>query len=197
MHIGLVQVFHARPETCHLDVQLAVSHDSLNFTRVGDRTPFIDAGTIGSWDRFNHSLANNSPIPVGDELRFYYGGRTYRHTPYKGKDTGPKNGGIGFATIKKDRFVSLQASFDSGEIITKPLRIAGSDLHVNAKSDFGEIAVEVFDLAGNSIAKSKTIRSDNLDIVLDWRRGSLKRVNAPVVLRFTVKNACLFAIWCT
>ncbi|NVM56993.1 MAG: hypothetical protein HWN51_02575 [Desulfobacterales bacterium] len=123
-------------------------------------------------------------------------GWTYRHTPYKGKDTGPGSGGIGFATIKKDRFVSLQASFDGGQILTKPLRLVGSDLHVNAKSDFGEILVEVFDLAGNSIARSEPIRSDSLDIVVDWKRGNLKSLKAPVVLRFKLKNACLFAVWC-
>jgi hypothetical protein len=168
----------------------------MNFTRVADRTPFIPVGPIGSWDRFNHSLANNSPILVGDELRFYYGGRTYRHTPYRGKDTGPGRGGIGFATIKKDHFVSLQASFDGGEILTKPLKLLGGNLHLNARSDFGEIQVEVLDLAGNSIAKSKTIRSDSLDILVEWKRGSLKDMKDPVLLKFSLKNACLFAIWC-
>ena len=197
LYIGLVQVFHARPEACYLDVQLAASHDSVNFTRVGARSPFIPVGPIGSWDRFNHSLANNPPILVGDELRFYYGGRTYRHSPYKGEDTGPGSGGIGFATIKRDRFVSLQASFDGGEILTKPLRLLGSNLHLNAKSDFGEILVEALDLAGNGIAKSKPIRSDSLDIVIDWKYGDLKDLSAPVVLRFTLKNACLFAVSCT
>jgi hypothetical protein len=197
VYIGLVQVFHARPETCYLDVQLAVSHDSVKFTRVADRSPLIPVGPVGSWDRFNHSLANNSPILVGDEFRFYYGGRTYRHGPYKGKDTGPKSGGIGFATIKKDRFVSLQASFDGGEILTKPLKLTDSNLHINAKSDFGEIVVEVLDVAGNSIARSKTIRDDSLDIFVDWKRGSLKEVKDPVLLKFTLKNACLFAVWCT
>jgi hypothetical protein len=197
VYIGLVQVFHARPETCYLDVQLAVSHDSVKFTRVADRSPFIPVGPVGSWDRFNHSLANNSPILVGDELRFYYGGRMYRHGPYKGKDTGPTGGGIGFATIQKDRFVSLQASFDGGEILTKPLKLTGSNLHINAKSDFGEIVVEVLDVAGNSITRSKTIRSDSLDIVVDWKRGSLKGVKDPILLKFTLENACLFAVWCT
>jgi len=197
LYIGLVQVFHARPEACYLDVQLAVSHDSLSFTRVGDRTPFIPVGPIGGWDRFNLSLANNPPILVGDELRFYYGGRTYRHSPYKGKDTGPAGGGIGFAAIKKDRFVSLQASFDGGEILTKPLKLAGSHLHFNAKSDFGEILVEVLDLEGSIIAGSKPVKGDGLDIVADWKNGSLENLKAPVVLRFTLKNACLFAVWCT
>jgi len=197
VYIGLVQVFHARPETCYLDVQLAVSRDSLHFTRVADRATFIPVGPVASWDRFNHSLANNPPIPVGDVLRFYYGGRTYRHTPYKGKDSGPKAGGIGFATIKRDRFVALQASFDGGEILTKPLKLAGSDLHLNAKSDFGEILMEVLDAAGRRITKSKPVRADGLDIVVDWESGNLRNLDAPVVLRLTLKNACLFALWCT
>ena len=116
-----------------------MSHNGLSFARVTDRTPVIPASPIGTWDRFNHSLANSSPVLVGDKLRFYDGSRTYRHTPYKGKDTGSGRGGIGLATMKKDHFVSLQPSFDGGEILTKPLKVAGSDLHVNAKSDFGEI----------------------------------------------------------
>ena len=74
VYVGLVQVFHNRPGACHLDVQLATSRDGVHFTRVGDRQPFIPVGPVGSWDRFNNSLANNPPIADGDELRFYYGG---------------------------------------------------------------------------------------------------------------------------
>src|SRR6185295_19071473 len=121
------------------------------------RSPFISNGPVGSWDRFNQSLASNPPIAQGDELRFYYGGRTYRNAPYDRKDTGPRAGCIGLATIQRDRFVSLDASFDGGEIRTKPLNLKGKRLHLNAQSDFGEINVEAFDVAGNSIARSKPI----------------------------------------
>lgn len=125
IYIGLVQVFHATPDESTLEVQLAVSRDSFQFTRVGGRATFIPVGPIGSWDRFNLSLANNDPIPVGDELRFYYGGRMYRHGPYSGPDKGPERGGIGFATIRRDRFVALEASFDGGEILTRPVELKG------------------------------------------------------------------------
>ena len=57
--------------------------------------------------------------------------------------------------------------------------------------------MEVLDAAGNSIARSRSIRSDDLDIVVDWEYGGLKDLNAPVVLRFKLENACLFAVWCT
>jgi len=195
--IGLVQVFYNRPDACHLDIQLAVSRDSVHFTRVGRREPFIPVGPVGSWDRFNNSLANNPPIPSGDTLRFYYGGRTYRHGPYAGKDKGQPGGCIGLATIKRDRFVSLGASFDGGKIVTRPLKLKGGTLHLNAKSDFGQVVVEVLDAGGEPVARSKPIRRDALDIPVEWERGSLPDPRKPVVLRITLRNALLFALWCS
>jgi len=91
--------------------------------------------------------------------------------------------------------VSLGASYDGGEIRTKPLRLGDGDLHINAKSDFGEIVVDVLDTKGDRIASSKVIRCDSLDTVVDWEDGSLENVNEPVVLNFTLNNALLFAFW--
>ena len=154
-------------------------------------------GPAGAWDRFNISLANNPPIAVGDQLRIYFGCQTMRHLPYQGEDKGPLGGGVGFATVARDRFVSLAASYDGGVIRTKPLRLPGGDLHMNAKSDFGEIVVEALDDKGNRIARSKTIRCDSLDTIVNWEDGGLEDVDGPVVLQFTLKNALLFAFWST
>jgi len=194
IYIGLVQVFHATPDESTLDIQLAVSRDSLHFVRVGDRSPFLNLGPIGSWDRFNLSLANNDPILAGNDLRFYYGGRMYRHSPYSGPDRGPERGGIGFATIQRDRFVALEASFGGGEILTKPLLLRGATLHLNAKSDFGEIGLELFDARGALLARSAPIHRDSLDIPVQWV-GEVKRSEEPVNLRIRLTNARLFALW--
>ena len=196
VYIGLVQVFHNQADACHLDIQLAVSHDSVHFTRVGDRSPFIPCGPVGGWDRFNNSVANNPPIEVGDELRFYYGGRSYRHGPYNGPDKGRSFGGVGFATIQRDRFVSLGASFEGGVIETVPVRLAGPALHLNAQSAFGEIVVEVIDGEDRVTAKSKPVSADGLDVLVEWAEGSLEGVR-DAVLRFTLRNARLYALWCT
>jgi len=196
VYVGLVQVFHNQADACHLDVQLAVSRDSVHFTRVGDRRPFIPVGPVGSWDRFNNSVANNRPIPVGDKLRFYYGGRTYRHGPYQGEDKGERGGAIGFGTIRRDRFVSLGASFDGGRLVTKPLALQGTTLHLNAKADFGRIVVEVLDADGKTRARSKPIAEDGLDVAVAWEDGNLQNLTGPVVLRITLQNALLFALWC-
>jgi hypothetical protein len=194
IYIGLVQVFHATPEDSTLDVHLAVSRDTVHFTRLRDRTPFISVGPVGSWDRFNLSLGNNDPITVGEQMRFYYGGRMYRHGPYSGPDKGPEKGGIGFATIQRDRFVALEASFDGGEILTKPLDLKGT-LHLNAKSDFGEIVVELLNAEGKAIAQSDPIRRDALNIPVSWRVAP-ETHSGPVTLRIKLENARLFALWC-
>jgi hypothetical protein len=203
VYIGLVQTLLALPDVPAVDVQLAVSRDGVHFARVGDgapggpalarRLPFIANGPVGSWDRFNQSLASNPPIAHGDELRFYYGGRTYRHDPYEGKDTGPRAGSIGLATIQRDRFVSLEASFDGGEIITKPLKLNGKHLLLNAKADFGEILVDVRNASGQSIARSKPVSCDSLDALIEWETGDMKDAKG---LRILLKNACLYALWC-
>ncbi len=197
VYVGLVQRFHNRPGDVFLDIQLAVSHDGIHFTRVEDRTPFIPCGPIGSWDRFNNALANNPPVEVGDTLRFYYSGRTYRHGPYDGADKGESGGGIGFATIQCDRFVSLGASYDGGSLLTKPLRWRGTALHLNADADFGEIRVEVLNENGEILAESEVIRQDALDIPVAWARGQAPDEDEAVRLRIVLRNALLFAMWTT
>ena len=167
----------------------------MHFTRVCDRRTFLPVGPIGSWDRFNLSLANNDPVAVGDELRFYYSGRLYRHSPYSGSDKGEEKSGIGFASIKRDRLVALEASFDGGEIVTKPVKLNGAALHLNAKSDFGEIIVELLDTSGKLLVRSKPIQRDGLDIPVTWS-GALGQTDGPVTLRIKLKNARLFALWC-
>jgi hypothetical protein len=195
IYIGLVQVFHATPDEATLDVQLAVSRDTIHFTRVGDRGTFLGLGPIGSWDRFNLSLANNDPIVTGDALRFYYSGRMYRHNPYAGADKGEEKSGIGFATIKRDRFVALESSFDGGEIVTKALRLKSSALHLNAKSDFGGIIVELLDADDRPISRSKPIQRDGLDIPVEWVTP-IEDLPEVAKLRIQLRNACLFAFWC-
>ena len=195
-YVALVQRFHSRPGDVFLDLQLGVSHDTVHFERVGDRTPFIPCGGMGSWDRFNNSAANNPPIETGDELRFYYAGRTYRHSPYDGPDKGVSGGAIGFASIPRDRFVSLGASFDGGTVITRPMQVAGATLHVNADAEFGTITVEAVDTDGTVRAKSGPMNRDGLDIAVAWEEGGLEGVAGPVSLRFRLENALLYAFWC-
>jgi hypothetical protein len=194
LYIGLIQVFKARPDACFLEIQLAVSHDSYNFIRVGNRKPFIPISPIGSWDRFNISLANNPPIAIDNELRFYYACQQSRHFPYKGKDSG-EGGGIGFATMVRGRFVSLEASFDSGSVTTKPLIFDGSKLFLNANCRFGSIKVSLCDDKGNEISDwTNTVTGkDEIAIPVSFGLGDLKKfANQKICFRFVLSNAQLY-----
>ncbi len=198
LYIGLVQMYHAYPDTNTLDIQLAVSRDGSNWKRVGGRQPFIPLGGTGQWDRFNNSVAS-APVMVDDEIRFYYSGRSYRHKPYAEPDSGPQRSAIGFASIKRDRFAHVGASFDGGAIITKSLLLNGSSLHLNANSAHGTIVVSILDQYGQPIKGmiSKPVEVDSLNIPVRWIDEKLERltIDKPVKLRFELKNAKLYSFW--
>ena len=201
MYLGLAQMFYSHPDDGLLDIQLTSSRDGWKWQRVANRAIFIPLGEVGEWDRFNQSIAGR-PMQVGDELWFYYAGRTSRHFPYIGRDTEGKSGrnNIGVAMLRLDGFVSLDAGFDGGTILTKPLLLKGKALHLNAKADWGEIVVEVCDRKGKPLPGfvSKPVSEDGVDLTVTWPRGkSLARVaGKPVCLKFTLKNAQLYSFWC-
>ena len=202
IYIGLVQMFYCYADNVSLDIQLAVSRDGIHFDRLSDRSPFIPLGGVGAWDRMNHSAANNPPIRVGDELRFYYGGRNYRHSaPYKFADDGQDAtehyvAGVGIGTVPVDRFAGLVASFDTGRLVTRPLQLDSGVLHVNANVKFGALQVAVLDVEGNALpdSEARVTGVDAVDIPLDLPAlaGS---VAAPVRLAITVANGHLYSLW--
>jgi len=203
LYIGLVQMYHAFPGDNTLDVQLAVSRDAVCWHRVGNRETFLPLGGVGEWDRFNQSLAS-SPVMVGDELRIYYGGRTWRHPalgkPYEGADSGPIWSGIGMAAVKRDRFVCLAASFDGGWVETPDLYLPEGRLHMNTESRFGTLRVIVCDPEGRPLpgGQSRPVTEDSLDSVVEWDTiTSLMEFTKgrPVRLRFELKNAKLYSFW--
>src|SRR5258705_11880975 len=114
----------------------------------------------------------------------------YRHGPYNGPDKGVEKGGIGLATIKRDRFVALEGSFEKASITTKLLKVSGKTLHLNAKADFGEIVVELLDEHGKSIAKSKPIYEDSIDSPVQWKKET--KLPESAALKISITNARLY-----
>jgi len=199
--IGLWQNHRSLADIAILDIGIAHSRDGLNWHRIRSTEHIIlPLGEVGQWDRFNQA-GSTSLVQVGDELWFYYSGRTYRHGEYQGRDNGPgsSQGGIriGLATIRLDGFCSMQASFDGGQIITVPLILPKGDLFLNAKANWGEIVVEVLDSNGNVIdgMKSEPVQSDGIRLPVKWPQGKTfaELAGIEVKLRFTLKNALLFS----
>jgi len=199
VYIGLVQVFHHYEERAWLEIQLAVSRDSIDFERLSDRTPFIPVGGIGAWDRFNNSLATNPPHRAGDELRFYYGGRNYVHGgACKALDNGKEQGilplaGVGVGSIKADRFCGMEASFATGILRTKPLLLDGRRLHINAEAPFGRVGVALLRPDGTEIAGTVVQEMDGIDLPLEMDLSGLE--GQPVSIEFRIANARLFSFW--
>jgi len=194
--VGLVQAYYQFPDNHALDIQLACSRDGRNWTRLADRRPVLPLGEAGEWDRFNQSIATN-PVAAGDELRIYYSGRTYRHSGYKGRDSGPHFGAIGLARWRLDGFASLDASFDGGLALTKPLVLPTSNLRLNIKADYGTAGVDVLGADGSLVAESLPISVDSVSAEVQWknRPAEMALRDRPVRLRLRLRNARLYALW--
>ena len=55
----------------------------------------------------------------------------------------------------------------------------------------------MLDAGGRTLARSKPIQQDALDVAVEWQEGNLEKAETPVVLRITLENALLFALWCS
>ena len=112
-----------------LDTELAWSRDGgKSWSRSRTRPAFLAQGAPLSFDDTWINLAAGTPIRRGNELWFYYSGRSGAHnSPY------PLNhGAVGLALLRADGFVSLRAGEREGFLTTVPLVWPGGELGVNA-----------------------------------------------------------------
>ena len=156
LYLGLLWRYNGIPD--FIDIVLGWSHDLRQWHWPVPRAAFI--GPTYYWNQGWSSSSSAPPIPVGNQLRFYFGGRTGAHTHVK---QGPiQYGVVGMATITEDRFVSLSAGVQDGKLLTKPLTWPGGDLLLNASTTRhldgypldggGALFVEALDESGQPIA---------------------------------------------
>ena len=220
VYIGTPALYHAvgavpnYPNTVgfHL-IQLMVSRDLRNWERVGDRQPFIGPSRTGSgaYD-LTQLIGPSNALVRGDELWFYYTGIKYRgfryegtfpsgqYLPLPGQET--DTGAICLAVLRRDGFVSLDATEGEGQILTKPLLWRGSSLWVNADARKGEVVVEVLDENGDpldswSYSQAVPIAEDGVRQEVNWNSsGELSNLKGSLVrLRFHLRDAELYAFW--
>ncbi|MEE3372004.1 MAG: hypothetical protein VX346_21910 [Planctomycetota bacterium] len=210
MLLGWLQVFykHEDPYKHRLVLELIHSRDGLNWTRMPRREPVLDVGPNGSWDRTNQSPAMGSPIVVGDRMYMYYSGEIKYHGPYKGGRLGEVHGQIGLGTLRRDGFVSLDATPRGGVLTTKALQwesvvkpAAAVQLVVNIKSDNGHCRIELLDQAGGPIAgyskeDAADLVTDSVKAVVAWNGKTDIRqfLRKPIRLRIHLQNARLYSI---
>lgn len=193
-----------------LEVQMAVSRDLVQWERPF-RTPIIEPGKITStaaeWDSGMFSTAAYA-FDYQDEVRLYYYGANFTHgapIPAEGPSAAEKKkyrSGVGLATWKKDRFVSVDAAAEEGVLTTVPLRFTGNRLEVNADvKTGGRLVVELLDVGLRPLASvpaAASIAGDSLRHVVQFGDQSdantlARLASQPVVLRFRMKNAELYS----
>lgn len=201
MYLGLLTIFHPEPKTnIYLDLQLISSRDGRKWERVGDRTPFIPVGRRDiDWDFGFNNPSSGAPIRVGNELWFYYSGRSYRH-PVDGQSREPNKGAIGLAKLRLDGFVSMDAGNREGTLTTRPLLFRNSTLYLNADALKGEVRVEILSEegrahAGFSRADCDVLQSDSVRQKVTWRGDSnlTQLAGKRVRLKFYLRNASLYS----
>lgn len=104
-------------------------------------------------------------------------------------------------TMRLDGFASVHADYDGGEMVTRPLKFAGSRLFLNfATSAAGGIRVEVQDeagapLPGFALADCQELIGNEIERAVAWKTASIASLaGRPVRLRFVMKDADLFAL---
>ena len=104
-------------------------------------------------------------------------------------------------TLRLDGFVSAHASMKGGELITKPLKFAGRELHLNiATSATGGALVEIQQpdgtpIPGFGLADCHEVFGDSVDRLVTWKgdRTLADLAAQPIRLRFVLKDANLYA----
>ncbi|MFT5325424.1 MAG: hypothetical protein ACI8P0_003293 [Planctomycetaceae bacterium] len=140
-----------------------------------------------------HAVETKSSLPgAPNELSLY---------ATEGSWTGDSNA-IRRYTLRLDGFVSVNAGWRGGELITKPLKFTGDRLDLNfSTSVAGDIRVEIQDADGKSfpgftLDDSTEIFGDEIDRTVQWKNGSdVSSLSGKTVrLRFVLKDADLFAL---
>ncbi len=108
--------------------------------------PLIARGGEGAFDK---DILHNAPSIVthGDQHWLYYTGWPNGHMRH------PYLPAIGLATAPLDRFVYIEPwkKKEAGWIITKPFKLEGSQLELNADASEGSIAVEILNEDGDPL----------------------------------------------
>ncbi len=110
-------------------------------------------------------------------------------------------GAICLAALRRDGFISLDAAGD-GQLLTKPLQIAGHNLFLNISAAQGQALVEIVGLDGSPIpgyAQSDAIpvTGDAVRRPVSWKQGTdIAPLSGQTVrLKIHLNSAQLYAFW--
>ncbi|MBW8039913.1 MAG: glycoside hydrolase family 32 protein [Planctomycetes bacterium] len=191
---------HERLAPSALDVRLAVSRDGKKFKRAGGRKPFLGLGREGSFSsRFVWAMPN--PIRMGDELWIYYMGTNRDHDGFIDPASSEHLSGISRAVMRLDGFVSADADYSGGEIVTPLIRFKGKTLELNLDtSGGGSVFVELLDendrpIEGFTRADATPLCGNSVRMPVSWGQNQdvSKLAGRPIKMRLVMRDCKLYA----
>ena len=212
----LVSYFGQNPAgLCHL--RLGFSHDAMRWRHPAGRPPWLEVGLPGEFDAGFMAPGLNL-LEHGDDMLLYYSGFLYRHgwciTPNFSLNRDIPlseqrgTGMIGLASIKRDRFASLAATY-KGRFEMDP-DASGSpptfvdprwpQLYINARCPKGAIRVALArlggkgDLPGFSFDDCVPFTGDCVRAPVRFKNASTADIppDRPFYLRFEVSRGEIF-----
>lgn len=104
-------------------------------------------------------------------------------------------------SLRLDGFVSVNAGYGGGEVVTRPVRFEGGRLYLNfATSAAGVVRVELqgaggLPLDGFTAADCDELFGDTVDRAVTWKGSAdvSRHAGTPIKLRFVLKDADLYA----
>ena len=180
-----------------VDIACAVSRDGVRFDRF--RTPHVSLGRIGEMDG-GAIYMGWGMIRHGDEIWQYYGGEPYTHGDYE-MERDCYQGVIRRLVQRLDGFVSADADYTGGEIITPLLRFEGACLQLNVDCGaLGEVWVELLDerslpIEGFTMDDAVSVDRNGVAQEVWWKAGPDvgKLAGRPMRLRIRMRAAKLYA----
>jgi len=206
MYVGTRWIY--RPEydwdTHAMHVELDCSRDGQVWTRVGAGQPFMAVNPKrDTWDCSR--MKPTALLEVGDEIWIYYAAaptaKDLENPNMPPSERRPWETGL--ATLKRDRFVSINAARTPGKLVTRPLTTSGRKLHLNAEVGAGG-SIRVALLGSNRdprpgyrLEDAVPLVEGGLSVPVAWKdKDQLPpAAEGPQRLAFELNNAKLYAFW--
>lgn len=138
-------------------------------------------GPRGWGNRANYITLNAVQTSAAEMSLFMYGGGHY--------------------VLRLDGFISINAGFEEGQFITKPLKFSGRELEINySTAGAGQIRVEIQDVEGDpypgfSLEECDPIKGDAIAGTVTWKESADVSSLAGMVvrLRFVMNEADVYS----
>jgi len=191
-HILLGFPARFKPATQQVEPQFMSSRDGLTFLRWPEPIIPITAPKDRDGNRSNYMAWGMVELPGKNGELSVYATEAYY---------GAQPGRLRRFSYRVDGFVSVHASSEGGELLSKPLIFKGDKLILNfATAPKGSVAVELEDSAGKaipgfSLKDCQILRGDAVTQSVTWKGGSLAKIaGTPVRVRFVLRDADVYSV---